>query len=84
MQRARKFYSDLTQASPVPIDAAIFGVNVFNYCDFNLYMQSFGKAVGTSSGTVNQLINLGFRFFSDEDALIYYSMSVGMMYRNVD
>ena len=66
------------------LDLVIFGVNVFNYCDFNLYMQSFGKSVGSSSGTVNQLINLGFRFFSDEDAKIYYDMSVAMMYRNVE
>ena len=47
-------------------------------------MQSAGKAAGSSSGFVNQLINLGFRFFSDEDALVYYDMSVAMMSRNVE
>ena len=60
------------------LDLVIYGVNVFNFCDFNLYLQSLGKALGSSSGTVNQLINLGFRFFSDEDALVYYEMSVAM------
>ena len=66
------------------LDLLIYGVNVFNYCDFNLYLQSTGKALGSSSGFVNQLINLGFRFFSDEDALVYYDMSVAMMSRNVE
>ena len=65
------------------LDLLIYGVNVFNYCDFNLYLQSWGKALGSSSGFVNQLINLGFRFFSEEDALIYYNMSVAMMNHDV-
>ena len=65
------------------LDLLIYGVNVFNYCDFNLYLQSWGKALGSSSGFVNQLINLGFRFFSEEDSLIYYEMSVAMMNHDV-
>lgn len=49
------------------IDAAIFGVNVFNYCDIDYYLVSLGKALGSSSGAVNQGVNLFYRFFSSED-----------------
>ena len=50
------------------IDAAIFGVNVFNYCDLDYYLVSTGKALGSASGGVNQFVNLFYRFFSDDDA----------------
>ena len=46
------------------IDAAIFGVNVFNYCDLDYYLVSLGKGLGSSSGAVNQVVNLFYRFFS--------------------
>ena len=57
----------------------IYGVNVFNYCDFNLYLKAIGKAFGSSSGMVNQFINFFWRFFGYEDSIIYYTMSVAMM-----
>ena len=61
------------------IDVAISSVNVFNYCDLDYYLIAIGKAVGSSSGFVNQSFNLGFRFFSQEDNINYYEMSVGMI-----
>ena len=62
----------------------IYGVNVFNYCDFNLYLKAVGKAFGSTSGFVNQGINFVFRFFSEQDAIIYYNMSVAMMKGEVE
>ena len=73
------FYIDAGQKY---FDVVIYGVNVFNYCDINLYLKAVGKALGSSSGFVNQFINLLWRFFSYEDSLIYYDMSVAMMYGN--
>ena len=60
----------------------IYGVNVFNYCDVTLYLKGIGKAFGSSSGMVNQLINFFWRFFGYDDSVIYYDMSVAMMYKN--
>ena len=62
----------------------IYGVNVFNYCDFNLYLTAIGKAFGSSSGAVNQTINFFFRFFGEDDSVIYYTMSVAMMSNDID
>ena len=66
------------------IDAAIFGVNVFNYCDLDYYLVSLGKALGSSSGAVNQVTNLFWRFFSTEDQENYYNMSVGITENDTD
>ena len=66
------------------IDSAIFGVNVFNYCDLDYYLISVGKSLGSASGAVNQFINLGYRFFSAEDQLNYYNMSVAIRYSEID
>lgn len=66
------------------IDSAIFGVNVFNYCDLDYYLVSLGKALGTASGAFNQVVNLGYRFFSYEDQENYYNMSVAIGYNTAD
>ena len=66
------------------IDSAIFGVNVFNYCDLDYYLVSLGKSLGSASGGVNQLVNLGYRFFSYEDQENYYNMSVAITYNTMD
>ena len=66
------------------IDAAIFGVNVFNYCDLDYYLVSLGKSLGSASGAVNQFTNLFWRFFSTEDQLNYYNMSVGITENDTD
>ena len=66
------------------IDSAIFGVNVFNYCDLDYYLVSLGKSLGSASGAVNQVINLGYRFFSADDQLNYYNMSVAIRYNEID
>ena len=73
------FYIDAGQKY---FDVVIYGVNVFNYCDFNLYLKAIGKAFGSSSGMVNQFINFFWRFFGYDDSVIYYDMSVAMMYKN--
>ena len=66
------------------IDMGIMAVNLYNYCDGMYYLQAVSKAVGSSSGAVNQFLNLGYRFFSEEDALNYYNMSVGIMQEDSD
>lgn len=66
------------------VDAAIFGVNVFNYCDLDYYLVSLGKSLGSSSGAVNQVVNLFYRFFSQEDAANYYKLSVAIIEKNTD
>ena len=66
------------------IDVSIFAVNVFNYCDLDYYLVSIGKALGTASGGVSQLVNLFARFFSEEDQENYYNMSVGIMQNDTD
>lgn len=66
------------------IDSAIFGVNVFNYCDLDYYLVSLGKSLGTASGAFNQFVNLGYRFFSFEDQENYYNMSVAISYNTTD
>ena len=57
---------------------------MFNYCDFNLYLKAIGKAAGSSSGMVNQVINFFWRFFGYDDSVIYYEMSVAMMMGNIE
>jgi len=66
------------------IDGAIFGVNVFNYCDLDYYLVSLGKSLGSSSGAVNQVTNLAYRFFSRDDQLNYYNMSVAITEEDVE
>ena len=61
------------------VDLGIMGVNVYNYCDGAYYLQGISKAVGSASGAVNQGLNFLYRFFSEDDALNYYNMSVGLM-----
>ena len=39
---------------------------------------AIGKSTGSTSGFFNQLVNLGYRFFSEDDAIIYYNMSVAI------
>ena len=73
----------LIDAGQKYFDVIIYGVNVFNYCDFNLYLKAVGKAFGSSSGFVNQMINFFWRFFSYDDSVIYYNMSVAMMKHDV-
>ena len=60
------------------LDAFIYSVNVFNYCDLDYYLMAIGKSVGSASGASNQLINLLYRFFSSEDSLNYFEMSVAL------
>lgn len=59
-------------------DAGIYSVNVFNYCDLDYYLMAIGKSTGSTSGFFNQLVNLGYRFFDEDDAIIYYNMSVAI------
>lgn len=59
-------------------DAGIYSVNIFNYCDLDYYLMAIGKSTGSTSGFFNQLVNLGYRFFSEDDAIIYYNMSVAI------
>lgn len=66
------------------IDNAIFGVNVFNYCNLDDYLVSLGKSLGSASGFVNQVTNLFWRFFSTEDQENYYNMSVGITNKDTD
>ena len=77
-------YGFLIEKGQRYIDAAIFGVNVFNYCDLDYYLVSLGKSLGSSSGAVNQVTNLFWRFFSTEDQLNYYNMSVGITENDTD
>ena len=60
------------------IDVYIDAVNVFNYCDFDYYLRSFGKWFSASGGT-NQMINLFWRFISTEDMANYYALSVATL-----
>jgi len=39
---------------------------------------AIGKSTGSTSGFFNQLVNLGYRFFDEDDAIIYYNMSVAI------
>ena len=57
---------------------------MFNYCDLDYYLVSLGKSLGSSSGAVNQVTNLFWRFFSTEDQLNYYNMSVGITEKDTD
>ena len=66
------------------IDMGIMAVNLYNFCDGMYYLQAVSKAVGSSSGAVNQGLNLFYRFFSEEDAVNYYNMSVGIMESDTD
>lgn len=77
-------YGFLIEKGQRYIDAAIFGVNVFNYCDLDYYLVALGKALGSSSGAVNQVTNLFWRFFSVEDQENYYNMSVGITENDTD
>ena len=71
-------YGFLIQKGQNYIDVGIYGVNVYNYCDLSYYLKATSKAVGSVSGAMNQLVNLGYRFFSQEDAYIYYDLSVAI------
>ena len=66
------------------IDGVIFGVNVFNYCDLDYYLVAVGKSVGSASGAVNQLVNLFYRFFSWDDQVNFYNMSVAVYEEDVE
>ena len=57
---------------------------MFNYCDLDYYLVALGKALGSSSGAVNQVTNLFWRFFSVEDQENYYNMSVGITENDTD
>merc|ERR1712150_32311 len=63
------------------IDVYIDAVNVFNYCDFDYYLRSFGKWFSASGGT-NQMINLLWRTISTEDMSVYYSLSVATLQKD--
>ena len=60
------------------LDTVIYSVNVFNYCDLDYYLMAIGKSLGSKSGAANQLVNLGYRYFSYEDAQNYYEMSIAI------
>ena len=57
------------------LDVGVYAVNIFNYCQLNYYLVSFGKSFGTASGAVNTGITLFWRVIGTEDMQIYYDLS---------
>ena len=45
---------------------------------------AISKAIGSVSGFLNLLVNLAYRFFSQEDSENYYDMSVAIMEDDVE
>lgn len=60
------------------MDITIDFVNVYNSCDVVEYVRACSKALTSWSGFTNQLMNLAYRFFSHEDEVNYYNMSVAI------
>ena len=53
-------------------------MNVYNSCDIVEYVRAVSKALTSFSGFSNQLVNLVYRFFSHDDSVNYYNMSVAI------
>lgn len=66
------------------IDIAIFGVNVFNYCNLDYYLVSIGKSTGSVSGAINQGVNLFWRLVSEEDMRTYYDLDVALIQNDIE
>ena len=60
------------------MDTFIDGVNVFNYCQLNYYLEATSKVFSSASGAANQAVNLIWRAYGGDDKAMYSALSTAV------